>query len=103
MWVLVSLVPWYVCTVVASLTLCGISGCSGGGFGRVPPDFPQIFGLLLAGAFVVALPFSVMRWTRVWWVRSVVSIAVLVAVVVVSFLLIDHRPGDLYLDFSGRY
>jgi hypothetical protein len=46
-----------VCTIIASFTICGVSGCSGGGFGR-STDPTTTLGLLVAAGILSAAPLA---------------------------------------------
>ena len=88
---------------IAALSLCGISGCSGGGFGRSTPDFPSVFGGVLISGMVLAIPVLAIPWTQRWAHRLTLAIFIAFGFAALLFLLIDQRPGDLKWDFSGRH
>jgi hypothetical protein len=48
--------------IPTDIALCGISGCSGGGFGVSWDPVGGIIGLAVGGA-IVALPIALIRWT----------------------------------------
>ncbi len=63
LWALpVSLVLASVVTVVAAFGACGVSGCSGGGFGPAGNGLLTIILCALAGA-ILATPLIVVGWT----------------------------------------
>ncbi|MGY4644957.1 hypothetical protein [Cellulomonas sp. URHB0016] len=49
--------------LVADLALCGISGCTGGGFGVDDADRLYVLPFLLASALVAPVPVAVVPWT----------------------------------------
>jgi hypothetical protein len=54
----VGLASW----IPTGIALCGVSGCSGGGFGVSWNPFAGFIGLVIGGA-IVALPLVLVRWT----------------------------------------
>lgn len=68
--VVVGVASW----IPTSIVLCGISGCSGGGFGVSWDPIGGIIGLAIGGA-IVALPLGIVRWTTNRSLRLVVSAA----------------------------
>jgi len=53
-------------TVAAAFTICGISGCSGGGFGR-STDPPATLALVVGSGVALALPVALYAaWRRRW-------------------------------------
>lgn len=47
----------------ASISWCGISGCSGGGFGVTTSMRPLALLLLVGSGLAVGAPFVLVRWT----------------------------------------
>lgn len=66
-------------TFIASFTICGISGCSGGGFGR-STDPNTTLGLLVAAGLLSAAPLAIYAL----WLKSLklALVAGLLAIVV---------------------
>jgi hypothetical protein len=66
-------------TMIASFTICGVSGCSGGGFGR-STDPNTTLGLLVAAGILSAAPLA----SYALWLKSlrVALFAGLMAIVV---------------------
>ncbi|GAA4147068.1 hypothetical protein GCM10023068_22040 [Leifsonia shinshuensis] len=68
--VLFCFVPW----VVAALSWCGISGCTGGGFGRtLDGQWMAILACCIAAA-ALAIPLLFIPWVRRRSVRSPVAV-----------------------------
>jgi hypothetical protein len=66
-------------TLIASFTICGVSGCSGGGFGR-STDPNATLGLLVAAGVLSAAPLAIYAVRR--RSRTVALVAGLLAIVV---------------------
>lgn len=63
--------------VMMTLSWCGVSGCSGGGFGRISD--PSLSGVLLAGVAVVVVWTSLLTvapWHRSPQVRALTGLTV---------------------------
>lgn len=78
-----SLVPLF----LATISLCGISGCTGGGFGVTDSGRAQVVPFLVLGALVVASPFVLLPWRPARRPRLVVA-----AVVFVGWLALTGVP-----------
>ena len=88
-------------TVAAGFTMCGVSGCSGGGFGRsTDPGTTQL--LLVAAGVVAALPLTVLAVVRRHAGLGVAAAALAVLATVVAGLLIGSDvhgcPRDVGAD-----
>ena len=70
----VALVPW----AIAGFSMCGISGCGGGGFGPTDVARGQVIPLLAVSGGVLALPFILTRWNPRVTVRLAVGLGVAV-------------------------
>ena len=72
--VIVSVVP----LVAAWFSLCGVSGCTGGGYGVTDVARPLVPFALLTGAVVMAVPFLAFPWARlrVRWMCAAVAAVV---------------------------
>lgn len=66
------------CFAFASFSWCGVSGCSGGGFG-VSRDAPLSFGLAIVAGVVLSAPIFGYPWTRLKSLRFGLASLVLVA------------------------
>jgi len=66
LWALpLSLITGYFLLFMSTLTWCGISGCSGGGFGRISePNVAAAVSLLVGAGAVAALPLAIIQWSR---------------------------------------
>jgi hypothetical protein len=60
--------------IPTDIALCGISGCSGGGFGVSWNPVGGVIGLGVSGA-IVALPLVLIRWTANRALRWVIAAA----------------------------
>jgi hypothetical protein len=49
--------------IPTAIALCGISGCTGGGFGVSWDPADGVIGLVVGGA-IVAIPIVLVRWTK---------------------------------------
>lgn len=79
LWALpVALAAAIVITVVAGIAACGVSGCSGGGFGPVGDRRLLAAVLLLVAGAVLATPLVVVGWARRRTVRLEAAAAVAV-------------------------
>lgn len=67
-----------VLTVVAGIAACGVSGCSGAGFGPTEGRRLLAAGLVLVAGAVLATPLVVVGWARRRAVRLGVAVAVAV-------------------------
>lgn len=70
-----------------TLTWCGVSGCSGGGFGRISdPSLPSVLGAAVVVVLVWWAAVAVPRWHRVRLLRIAVGLGVglLIALVVAA-------------------
>lgn len=63
---------------VASIAMCGISGCSGGGFGVTDSMRGAVIPLLAVGGLVIALPLVLIHWHPRLAVRVTVGLGVAV-------------------------
>jgi hypothetical protein len=54
--------------IVAGFEMCGISGCSGGGFGVAESGRGAVIPLLAVGGLAIALPLVLIHWHPRWWV-----------------------------------
>lgn len=73
--------------LVAAFEMCGISGCSGGGFGR-STDPPATLGFIVASGVALALPIGVYAvWRRRGRLALAVVPAALVGAVLVGLLI----------------
>lgn len=87
------LVPAAGVVFIASFTICGISGCSGGGFGRATdPDGTRM--LLISAGLVAAAPLAMYALLQRLLRAALFAAAVAVAVTIGSGLLIGS-------DFRG--
>lgn len=69
------LVLAYFALVFSTWEWCGISGCSGGGFGRISsPNFLMAVAWLLGAGVVAALPLGVVPWSPKRELRAVVAL-----------------------------
>jgi hypothetical protein len=83
----------YLVWVLASFSLCGVSGCTGGGFGAVRTPWVSVFDLLVSGA-VAATPLWAVRWTGNRTVRLVIGSAFALAVAIAGFIVVTAaNPG----------
>ena len=89
----VGLAPAAVLAFIASFTICGISGCSGGGFGRAT-DPNSTLMLLACTGLVAAAPLALYALWRRRRSTALFAAAVAIAVSVGSGLLIGS-------DFRG--
>ncbi|WP_028045681.1 hypothetical protein [Cellulomonas sp. URHE0023] len=82
-----SVVPLF----MASFILCGISGCSGGGFGVSDGGREAVPLLLLIAATLVAAPFVAVPWSRSRWrCRIVAGLVFLGWLVLISVPIYDQ-------------
>lgn len=65
-----------VITVVAGITACGVSGCSGGGFGPVTYLQPLAALMLVGAGAVLGAPLLLVGWTSRRGVRLAVALVV---------------------------
>lgn len=63
---------------VASIEMCGVSGCSGGGFGVSDIGRGAVIPLLAVGGLVIALPLVLIHWHPRLGVRVTVGLGVAV-------------------------
>ncbi|TFC96750.1 MULTISPECIES: hypothetical protein [Cryobacterium] len=66
---------------------CGISGCTGGGFG-ISRDIDGTIGNLLPIPFLIGLPIFLVPWSPNRWVRAVVALVIGVAFAGLGFGLL---------------
>lgn len=65
----------------ATLTWCGISGCSGAGFGLISdPNIPAAVAMLIGSGAVVALPVGIVHWTPKKRTRWLVAVALFILI-----------------------
>jgi hypothetical protein len=73
--------------LVAAFSMCGISGCSGAGFGR-STDPPMTLGFIVAAGVALALPIGVYAaWRRRGRLALAVVPAALVGAVLVGLVI----------------
>lgn len=85
----VALVASFFPLFMASLTWCGVSGCSGGGFGRISdPDVPVAVAFLVVAGAIVGLPVGLVPWSRRPWTRWLVAAAITAFACFVGYTLI---------------
>ncbi|MEP7036442.1 MAG: hypothetical protein ABI934_12705 [Actinomycetota bacterium] len=70
----------------AGFSMCGISGCSGGGFGVSEIGRGSVIPLLAIGGVVLALPFVLIRWHPRRWVRLAFGLGIAVTWTVLNAL-----------------
>lgn len=83
---------YLVMLVVTAFTACGISGCSGGGFGPSFSPGPTQVALLLCGACFVPLVLVVLRHQR-RVTRVAGSLAVVGAGALLTMAMLDLGPS----------
>jgi len=71
---LVAILPLF----VASIAMCGISGCDGGGFGVTDSGRGAVIPLLAVGGLVLALPLVLIHWHSDLAVRLTVGLGLAV-------------------------
>jgi hypothetical protein len=59
--------------IVAGFEMCGISGCTGGGFGAAESGRGAVIPLLAVGGLVIALPLVLTHWHPILSVRLTVG------------------------------
>lgn len=75
---------------MATLSWCGISGCSGGGFGRISdPDITAAVLYLVLAGVVVGLPVGIVPWSRSRWTRWLAASATAALVCFVGYAMIS--------------
>ncbi|MCX6433092.1 MAG: hypothetical protein NTX29_09985 [Actinobacteria bacterium] len=80
----------YTLWVVAAFTMCGVSGCGGGGFGR--SENPAATGVLvLVSGAVAGLPLLVTSWSERRGVRTIAFLAVATLVAAAGWIFLS-RP-----------
>lgn len=73
--------------LVAAFAMCGVSGCTGGGFGR-STDPPMTLGFIVAAGVALALPIGVYAaWRRRGRLALAVVPAALVGAVLVGLVI----------------
>lgn len=60
----------------AAFSMCGVSGCSGGGFGVTDVARGSVLPLLAVAGFVLAIPVMLTPWHPRWRVRVAVGFGV---------------------------
>ena len=60
----------------ASISMCGVSGCSGGGFGVTDVARGSVLPLLAVAGFVLAIPVMLTPWHPRWAVRVAIGLGV---------------------------
>lgn len=70
--------------VLAAISVCGVSGCSGGGYGVSRGDPVETALLVTVGAVVMTLPIGAIPWHTKFAVRvtTMLAIAALLGIVV---------------------
>lgn len=92
LWTLpVALVAAVAVTVVAGFAACGVSGCSGGGFGPGGERPLLAAVLLLVAGAVLATPLLVVGWVRRRSVRLGVAVVVAVSWAVWAWFTVTDR------------
>lgn len=61
---------------LAGISWCGISGCSGGGYGLDTSDARFAIRACIFAAVVMALPFALVAWLKPRTVRIVLALAI---------------------------
>ncbi|POH64967.1 MULTISPECIES: hypothetical protein [Cryobacterium] len=61
---------------VAGISWCGISGCSGGGYGLDTSDAGLAVRACIFAAVVMTVPFALIAWLKPRTVRIVVALAI---------------------------
>ena len=73
--------------ILAAIAMCGISGCTGGGFGRSDDLRGLAVAAVIAVGLVMATPLYAVRWTASRRTRLIVALVVGVATAAGSWLL----------------
>ena len=63
-------------SAVAGLSWCGISGCSGGGYGLDTSDAGLAIRACIFAAVVMAIPFALIPWLKPRTVRIVLAVPI---------------------------
>lgn len=80
----------YVALVISTLLWCGISGCGGGGYGRIKdPDTTLAILFLAAAAVFPALPLAFIRWTVKRRTRLITASVCAVVVFLIGYQMIS--------------
>lgn len=75
-----------------TLNWCGVSGCSGGGFGRISdPSLGGVLGTAVVIAAVWAVPLALVPWTRSRGAR--LGAGLIVGVVVATLTMFASTTG----------
>lgn len=77
---------------LASLEKCGISGCSGGGYGVSYGDPVVTMSLVLVAVGILVTPIIAVPWIRSWKVRLVTAVIIGVPLLIVLFAVL-MPPG----------
>ena len=80
----------WILTGAAGFAMCGISGCSGGGFGPSTGSRPLVVVLLPASGAALGAPFYLVPWTRRRGIRLAVAATVGIGWAIIVWLMI--RP-----------
>ena len=83
-----SLVPLF----YAAINMCGVSGCSGGGFGVAPGDPREQYAAAVVVAAILVTPLAAIPWARKW-IR--LSVAIVVALVLALVLGAEFQPPEM--------
>lgn len=73
--------------ILAAIAMCGISGCTGGGFGRSDDLRGLAVAAVIAVALVMATPLYAVRWTASRRTRVTVALVVGIGAAAGSWLL----------------
>lgn len=77
-------------TVVAGITACGVSGCSGGGFGPVTYLQPLAAIMVVGAGAVLGTPLVLVRWTGRRGVRLAVGAVVALGWAALAWLTVTE-------------
>ncbi|WP_144016086.1 hypothetical protein [Demequina sp. NBRC 110052] len=70
---------------IAALSQCGISGCSGGGYGVSYGDPGEIFAEVLLAVAILLTPIVAVPWVRSWKARLAVAVGIGAPLLIVLF------------------
>jgi hypothetical protein len=78
----------YVALVISTLLWCGVSGCGGGGYGRVKDPDTTLAILFLAAAVFPALPLASIRWAANWRTRLITASVCAAVIFLIGYQMI---------------